>query len=81
VGDVRFGGVPLSAVLARYQVEVDAQVRYATAEGQDLPAGVEKPDFAHSLPVADVLDRSLIVLTLNGEPIPAVHGGPSVAHA
>ena len=58
VGNVRFGGVPLSAILARYDVEVDARVRYVTAEGQHLPAGVERPDFEHSLPVADVLDRS-----------------------
>jgi sulfite oxidase len=76
VGNVRFGGVPLSAILGHYHVEVDARVRYVTAEGQHLPAGVERPDFEHSLPVADVLDRSFIALTLNDEPIPAVHGGP-----
>jgi sulfite oxidase len=51
VGNVRFGGVPLSAVLARYQVEVDAQVRYVTAEGQDLPAGVESRTSSTACPV------------------------------
>jgi DMSO/TMAO reductase YedYZ molybdopterin-dependent catalytic subunit len=76
VGNVRFGGVPLSAILGHHDIEVDPRVRYVTAEGQHLPAGVERPDFEHSLPVADVLDRSFIALTLNGEPIPAVHGGP-----
>ncbi len=76
VGNVRFRGVPLPAVLERHGVEIDPQVRYVTAEGKDLPTGLEKPDFEHSLPVADVLDRSFIALALNGEPIPAVHGGP-----
>jgi DMSO/TMAO reductase YedYZ molybdopterin-dependent catalytic subunit len=47
-----------------------------TAEGQRQPAGVERTEFEHSLPVADALERSFIALTLNGEPIPAVHGGP-----
>jgi DMSO/TMAO reductase YedYZ molybdopterin-dependent catalytic subunit len=76
VGNVRFAGVPLKAVLERYHVDVDPQVKFVTAEGQDLPAGQEKPDFEHSLPVADVLERTIIALTLNGEHLPAVHGGP-----
>lgn len=76
VGNVRFAGVPLSAVLERYGVVVDPQVAFVTAEGRDLPAGVEKPDFEHSLPVADVLAKSIIALRLNGEALPAIHGGP-----
>ena len=76
VGNVRFAGVPLSAILDRYDLVVDPQVAFVTAEGRDLPAGGEKPDFEHSLPVADVLARSIIALTLNGEDLPAIHGGP-----
>jgi sulfite oxidase len=76
VGNVRFAGVPLKALLERHCVDIDPQVNFVTAEGQDLPAGQEKPDFEHSLPVADVLERSIIALTLNGEPLPGVHGGP-----
>jgi len=33
VGNVRFAGVPLAAVLQKYNVRVDPQVRYVTAEG------------------------------------------------
>lgn len=73
VGNVRFGGVPLSAILDRCGLEVDSRVRYVTAEGRRQPG---RTDFEHSLPVADALERSFIALTLNGEPIPAVHGGP-----
>lgn len=76
VGNVRFSGVPLKAVLEKYSVTVDPQVKYVTAEGHDLPLGLEKPDFEHSIPVAPVLERSIFALKLNGEPLPGIHGGP-----
>src|ERR1700733_4941408 len=76
VGNVRFAGVPLKAILDKYNVTVDHQVKYVTAEGHDLPLGLEKPDFEHSLPVAPVLERSIFALKLNGEPLPGIHGGP-----
>jgi sulfite oxidase len=76
VGNVRFAGVPLKAILDKYNVTVDPQVKYVTAEGHDLPMGLEKPDFEHSLPVAPVLERSIFALKLNGEPLPGIHGGP-----
>ncbi len=76
VGNVRFAGVPLKAILEKYNVVVDPQVKYVTAEGHDLPMGLEKPDFEHSLPVAPVLERSIFALELNGERLPGIHGGP-----
>ncbi len=76
VGNVRFSGAPLSAVLEMHGVRVDPQVKFVTAEGRDEPMGPEKPDFEHSLPLADVLERSIFALKLNGEDLPGVHGGP-----
>jgi DMSO/TMAO reductase YedYZ molybdopterin-dependent catalytic subunit len=76
VANVRFAGVPLAAVLEKHGVRVDPQVKYVTAEGKDLPMGRELPDMEHSLPVADVLDRSILALKLNGEDLPGIHGGP-----
>ncbi len=76
VGNVRFAGVPLKAILAKHNVQVDPQVKYITAEGQDGPMGLEKPDLEHSVPVADVLEKGILALRLNGEPIPGIHGGP-----
>jgi DMSO/TMAO reductase YedYZ molybdopterin-dependent catalytic subunit len=76
VGNVRFAGIPLSAVLQKYNVKVDPQVKYVTAEGHDLPMGLDKPDFEHSIPVARVLERSIFALKLNGELLPGIHGGP-----
>src|SRR5580692_943568 len=76
VGNVRFAGVPLKAILEKHNVVVDSQVKFVTAEGHDLPLGLERPDFEHSLPVAPVLERSIFALKLNGEPLPGIHGGP-----
>jgi sulfite oxidase len=76
VGNVRFAGVPLKAVLEKYNVSVDPQVKFVTAEGHDLPLGLERPDFEHSLPVAPVLESGILALRLNGEPLPGIHGGP-----
>ena len=76
VGNVRFAGVPLKAILEKHGVKVDPQVKFVTAEGRDGPAGPDKPDFEHSIPVADVLERGILALKLNGEPLPGIHGGP-----
>jgi sulfite oxidase len=75
VGNVRFAGVRLSTVFEKNGIEIDPSVRYVTAAGADeaLP-GKEK--FLHSLPLGDVLNRSIIALDLNGEPLSAIHGGP-----
>ena len=43
VANVRFGGVPLSAVLDRHGVPVDPRARYVTAEGQGTPTGPDDP--------------------------------------
>jgi DMSO/TMAO reductase YedYZ molybdopterin-dependent catalytic subunit len=76
MANVRFTGVPLAAVLQKHNVRVDPRVNYVTAEGADLTMGQELPDLEHSLPVADVLEKSILALGLNGEPLPGIHGGP-----
>src|SRR4029077_3611676 len=72
----RFAGVPVKAILAKHNIAVDRQGKYITAEGRDSPLGTEEPDFEHSIPVADVVDRGILALRLNGEPLPGIHGGP-----
>jgi sulfite oxidase len=76
VGNVRFAGVPLKAILGKHNVEIDPQVKYITAEGNDGPMGLEKPDLEHSIRVEDVVERGILALRLNGEPLPGIHGGP-----
>ncbi len=75
MGNVRFGGVRLQTVLDHFGIQPKPQARYLSAEGVDDPAAGEQ-DFEHSLPLADALRKSVLALRINGEPIPAVHGGP-----
>ncbi|HET7845850.1 MAG TPA: molybdopterin-dependent oxidoreductase, partial [Acidimicrobiia bacterium] len=76
MANVRFSGVPLGAVLHRHNVRVDPRVSFVTAVSADLTIGQELPDLEHSLPVAHVLEKSILALSLNGEPLPLIHGGP-----
>ena len=76
VANVRFRGVPLRAVLEKFDVRPHATARFLTAEGQDSPTKETDADFEHSLPLADTLERSILAFELNGQPLPAVHGGP-----
>lgn len=75
MGNVVFGGVPLRAALDQVGVKIHDNARFVAAEGRDTPAK-EDADFEHSIPLEIALQRSLLALTLNGEPIPKVHGGP-----
>lgn len=75
MGNVSFAGVRLSTLLEHKGVRVKTSARFVTAEGRDDPLP-EKEDFEHSLPIQDVLDRSILALRLNGKPLPAIHGGP-----
>jgi sulfite oxidase len=75
MGNVRFAGVPLSAVLARHGIRIKPQARYLTAEGADEPAPGEQ-DFEHSIPVDEALKKSLLALRLGDDLLPAIHGGP-----
>lgn len=75
VGNVRMAGVRLSTVLEKNGIEIDKSVRYVTASGADKPLP-DKENFLHSLPIGEVLDRSIIALNMNGEPLSAIHGGP-----
>jgi sulfite oxidase len=75
MGNVRFSGVPLTALLERYSVRIKPEARYLTAEGKDEPPPGEQ-DFEHSIPLDEALKKSLLALRLNGQPLPAIHGGP-----
>jgi sulfite oxidase len=76
MGNVRFKGVPLAALFEKLDVRPHESAKFITAEGADAPGKPGAADFEHSLPLVDVLARSIVALTMNGKPIPAVHGGP-----
>lgn len=75
MGNVRFAGVRLSAVLDHLGVKAQPGTRFLAAEGRDDPKS-GKADFEHSLPVEETLEKSLLVYELNGQPLPTIHGGP-----
>jgi DMSO/TMAO reductase YedYZ molybdopterin-dependent catalytic subunit len=76
MGNVVFGGVMLADVLKHAGVKIDPQAKFLTAEGRDESPKPDVEDFEHSIPLALALSRSLLVFTLNGKPLPKVHGGP-----
>ena len=76
VGNVRWKGVPLTTLLAELGIKVDPKAKFLTAEGKDAPLAAAAPDFEHSVPLGDVLETAFLATEMNGEPIPAIHGGP-----
>jgi DMSO/TMAO reductase YedYZ molybdopterin-dependent catalytic subunit len=82
VANLRFGGVRLRDVVDHLKPTIDPRAKFVTAEGRDVPgnptiaAKSDAADFEHSIPLADALEHALLADTLNGEPLPTVHGGP-----
>ena len=76
MGNVRFKGVTLKSIFEKLDVRPDAAAKFVTAEGAESPGKPGAADFEHSLPLNEVLARSIVALELNGEPLAAVHGGP-----
>lgn len=75
VGNVKFSGVLLSKLLDAKGIDVKKAATWVRACGHDKPLP-DKEDFEHSLPVEDVLQNSILATSLNGKPLPAIHGGP-----
>ena len=73
-GCLKFKGVPLKLILERAQVSPTA--KFLTTEGLDKPDIPTASDFEKSVPLAEVIDRAILAIEMNGEPIPAAHGGP-----
>ncbi len=77
MGNVEWEGVPLRKFIADLNLMSDDGNHWLTAEAWDHPPTPEGSDFAKSFKLEDAaLDHAIIALKLNGEPIPAVHGGP-----
>ncbi len=77
MGNVEWEGVPLRQFLADMKLGTSSAATWLTAEGWDEPPTPEGSDFAKSYELTDAgLDSAIIALKMNGEPIPAVHGGP-----
>jgi DMSO/TMAO reductase YedYZ molybdopterin-dependent catalytic subunit len=74
VGNARWGGVPLAAVLEKVGVKSGAQhVWFEAADRAPLP-GV--PAFVRSIPIEKAHADALLADRMNGAPLPHLHGGP-----
>ncbi len=70
-------GVPLHALMERLETNPVPAAKFLTANGVDEPPITGgRPDFEHSVPLDVALERAILAIEMNGEPIPAVHGGP-----
>lgn len=76
MGNVRFRGPTFRSICEKFDVRPAATAKFLTAEGADASTKSDYADFEHSLPLGDVMERSLLALELNGRPLPALHGGP-----
>ena len=79
MGQVTFGGPKLSSLLETFEPALQPrdEAMFVTAEGKDAPPeGSARPDFEHSLPLADVMERAILATHMNGEPLAGAHGGP-----
>ena len=77
MANVIWEGVPLRAVLEKADVGPADNARWLTANGADESPSPKGADMIKSYHIEDpALDHALLALKMNGEPIPAVHGGP-----
>ncbi len=72
VANVVFAGVPVRALFAEAGFDLP-ESGYLTALGH---ASGKDVTFERSVPLKDVLDTAFVALTLNGQPLSQVHGGP-----
>jgi len=77
MGNLVWEGVALMPLLKSLELSPDAQAHYLTANGKDVPAVAGGADMIKSYKLtAPQLDDAILALTMNGEPIPTIHGGP-----
>ena len=76
MAQVAWEGVRLRDLLESFGLQVSADASFVTAEGRDPARTAGDDDFEQSVPLEDVLETALLATAMNGEPIPAIHGGP-----
>jgi sulfite oxidase len=77
MANLEWEGVPLRHVLDYLDLGPGPNVRWLTANGRDVPPTKKGVDFIKSYHYDDpALDHAMLALKMNGEPIPAINGGP-----
>lgn len=76
VGNVRFRGVSIASLFKSIDLRIDPTARFLAAEGADEPEKPSQPKYEKCVPLEVALARGLLATEMNGEPLPALHGGP-----
>ena len=76
MGNVVFKGVPFKVLVEHLKLNIYPGAKYVTVNGKDQPPTLQAPDFEHSVPLEEALEKGILALEMNGEPLPAAHGGP-----
>lgn len=77
MANLEWEGVPLRAFIDSLELGISRDATYLTANGADNPPVHKGQDLIKSYHLEDpALDNAILALKLNGEPIPAIHGGP-----
>ena len=74
VGQARWGGVPLVALLERAGVKPEA--KFVTFLPGDHPMAPTVPKFLRSIPLEKARLDVLLAWEMNGQPLPVLHGAP-----
>jgi len=74
VGNAMWGGLKLMFLLRRAQPLPEA--RHVWFEAADVGTLPDVPTFTRSIPIEKAMFDVLLAHTMNGEPLPKLHGGP-----
>jgi DMSO/TMAO reductase YedYZ molybdopterin-dependent catalytic subunit len=76
VSHAAWSGVRLSDLLEKAGVKAEAA--HVQFVGADVPPNPKAPEFFRSIPIDRArAEDTVLALTLNGEPLPVLHGGPA----
>ena len=74
VGNATWGGVRLARLLER--AEVATEGKHVWLEASDQAPMPGPPPFLRSIPIEKAMDDVMLAHTMNGEPLPELHGAP-----
>ncbi len=74
IGNARWTGVRVRHLLLKAGLRATA--RHLHTKGSDTPPG-KVPPFHRSLEIEKALEDAIVALSMNGEPLPSLHGAPA----
>lgn len=79
MGNVVFKGVPFKVLVEHLKLNIYPGAKYVTVNGKDQPPTLQAPDFEHSVPLEEALEKGILALEMNGNPSPPPTADPSAS--